>query len=450
MASFVIDSELFRDQYGTEEMRRVFSDRQLIQNWMNAWVALSATEAELGIVPKEAAEQIKQCANAENMDMDAIREGFFKTSHPLMPQIREFERICGKEAGEWIHWGATTQDIMDTAVVLQIKDAQTIIEEHVKTLLRLSLKHAVENRDVVAAGRTHGQHAVPITLGYTIAVWANEFGRHLERLAQGKERYLVGELSGAAGSLASLYEKGLEVQDRYCKNLGLNTPTITWHVQRDGFAEFASIVSMIAGTVGKIANEFINLERTEICELEEGFTMGKIGSSTMPHKRNPMVCENILATCRLVQANAALAFGAMIQEHERDMSFWQTEWSYIPQICIMLDGAMSMLTQILEGMIVRKDHIQRNLYMTKGLIVSERVMLTLGKYIGRQTAHDVIYEASMKAFEEDCLLGDILKQDQRVTSRIPAEVLEEVLEPMNYSGSCGKMVDQVVEKWGNI
>ena len=178
--------------------------------------------------------------------------------------------------------------------------------------------------------------------------------------------------------------------------------------------------------------------------------MGKIGSSTMPHKRNPMVCENILATCRIVQANATLAFGAMIQEHERDMPFWLTEWSYIPQICIMLDGAMAMLKQILEGMIVRKDHIRRNLYMTKGLIVSERVMLTLGKYIGRQTAHDVIYEASMKAFDEDCLLGDILKKDERVTSRIPAEVLEEVLEPMHYTGSCGKMVDQVVAKWGNI
>ena len=450
MASFVIDSEMFRDQYGTEEMRAVFSDTQLVQNWLNAWVALSKAEAEIGIIPQEAADHIRESAKAADMNMDTIREGFFKTSHPLMPQIREFERVCGKEAGEWIHWGATTQDIMDTAVVLQIKDAQVVIEKHVKELLRLCLKHAVEYKDVTMAGRTHGQHAVPITLGYKIAIWADELGRHLERLAQGKERYLVGELSGAAGSLASLYEYGLTVQDKYCKNLGLNTPTITWHVERDGFAEFASIVSMIAGTVGKIANEFINLERTEICELEEGFTMGKIGSSTMPHKRNPMVCENILATCRIVQANATLSFGAMIQEHERDMSFWQTEWSYIPQICIMLDGAMEMMKGILEGMIVRMDHIEKNLYMTKGLIVSERVMLTLGKYIGRQTAHDVIYEASMKAFDEDCLLGDILKQDDRVMSRIPVDVLEDVLEPKNYTGSCSKMVDQVAAKWGNI
>ena len=450
MASFVIDSEMFRDQYGTEEMRAVFSDTQLVQNWLNAWVALSKAEAELGIIPQEAADHIRSCAKAEDMNMDTIREGFFKTSHPLMPQIREFERVCGKEAGEWIHWGATTQDIMDTAVVLQIKDAQVIIEKRVAELLRLCLKHAEENKDVTMAGRTHGQHAVPITLGYEIAIWPDELGRHLERLGQGKERYLVGELSGAAGSLASLYEQGLAVQDKYCQNLGLHTPTITWHVERDGFAEFASIVSMIAGTVGKIANEFINLERTEICELEEGFTMGKIGSSTMPHKRNPMVCENILATCRIVQANAGLSFGAMIQEHERDMSFWQTEWSYIPQICIMLDGAMDMMKGILEGMIVRKDHIERNLYMTKGLIVSERVMLTLGKYIGRQTAHDVIYEASMRAFDEDCLLGDILKQDDRVMSRIPVDVLEDVLEPKNYTGSCAKMVDQVVAKWGHI
>lgn len=339
---------------------------------------------------------------------------------------------------------------MDTAVVLQIKDAHKIITERVKELLRICLQRAKENRDIVMAGRTHGQHAVPVTLGYKIAIWADEFGRHTERLDEGKKRYLVGQLAGAAGSLASLYEQGLAVQAGMCKNLGLGVPVTTWHVARDGFAEFASTVSMIAGTVGKIANEFINLERTEICELEEGFSMGKVGSSTMPHKRNPMVCENILATCRVVQANAGLSFGAMIQEHERDMSFWQTEWSYIPQMCIMLDGAMTMLKEILGSMIVRKEKIHENLYMTKGLIVSERVMLTLGKYLGRQDAHDVIYEGSMKAFEQNRLLKDVLKEDSRVTSKISDEILDDVLEPMNYTGSCGKMVDQAVAKWGNI
>lgn len=448
MGSFVIDSGMFCDQYGTPAMREVFSDEQLIQRWLDIWAALAQAEAETGIIPEEAAEHIRSCADYKNMDMDEIREGFLKTSHPLMPQIRCFEKACGKKAGGFIHWGATTQDIMDTAVVLQIKDAHKILREQVRELLHLCLDRAKENRDVVMAGRTHGQHAVPITLGYKIAIWADEFGRHLERLDQGRERYLVGQLAGAAGTLASLGDEGLEVQRRLCGILGLNVPVTTWHVARDGFAEFASTVAMIAGTVGKIANEFINLERTEICELEESFAMGKVGSSTMPHKRNPMVCENILATVRVVQANAALSFGAMIQEHERDMSFWQTEWSYIPQICIMLDGAIGMMKTILRNMIVHQDRIRHNLYMTKGLIVSERAMLTLGHYLGRQDAHDVIYDGSMRAFEEDRMLFDVLMEDERVTSKISEEVLRELLEPVNYTGSCAEFVNRADKKWG--
>lgn len=450
MGSFVIDSSMFCDQYGTPAMRDVFSDEHLVQKWLDIWAALAEAEAQLGVIPVEAAEHIRSCADYKNIDMDEIREGFLKTSHPLMPQIRCFEKACGKKAGGFIHWGATTQDIMDTAVVLQVKDAHKILGAQVKELLHLCLDRARENQNVVMAGRTHGQHAVPITLGYKIAIWADEFGRHLERLEQGKGRYLVGQLAGAAGTLASLGDDGLEVQKRLCAILELGVPVTTWHVARDGFAEFASTVAMIAGTVGKIANEFINLERTEICELEESFAMGKVGSSTMPHKRNPMVCENILATVRIVQANAALSFGAMIQEHERDMSYWQTEWSYIPQICIMLDGAIEMMKTILKNMIVHKDRIRHNLYMTKGLIVSERAMLTLGYYLGRQDAHDVIYDGSMKAFEEDRMLLDVLLEDERVTSKISEEVLRELLEPVNYTGSCSKFVDRVGEKWGRI
>ena len=335
-------------------------------------------------------------------------------------------------------------------MVLQLRDAHKIIVEQTKVLLRLCLERAQENRDVVMPGRTHGQHAVPITLGYKIAIWAAELGRHLERLEEGKKRYLVGELAGAAGTLASLGKQGLAVQEGFCHNLGLGVPLTTWHVARDGFAEFASSIAMLAGTVGKIANEFINLERTEICELEEGFSMGKVGSSTMPHKRNPMVCENILANCRLIQNSATLGFGAMIQEHERDMSFWQTEWSYLPQICLLADNVLRQLQGILQGMLVRREQIKHNLYFTKGLIVSERVMLTLGQYLGRQAAHDVIYEASMKAFEENRLLEDVLKADARVTSRISKEILDEVLEPMNYTGCCGEMVDRVVSRLKDI
>ena len=375
MASNVIDSRLFKDQYGTQKMRDIFLDEALAQKWLDSWAALAEAEAAVGIIPESAAKEIREKAKYQNLDFEEIRTGFKKTSHPLMPQIRCFEKVCSKQAGGYIHWGATTQDIMDTAVVLQMKDAQEIITRQLKIMIRTCLSRAKEYRELAMAGRTHGQHALPITLGYKIAIWADELGRHLERLEQGKERYLVGQLAGAAGTLASLGDKGFKVQERMFRILGLGLPVTTWHVARDGFAEFAMIIGMISGTVGKIANEIINLERTEICEIEEGFSMGKVGSSTMPHKRNPMVCENIVATTRIIQANATLGLTCMVQAHERDMTFWQTEWSYIPQICIMLGGATDMMQGILENMIVHKENIQRNLFFTKGLIVSENIML---------------------------------------------------------------------------
>lgn len=447
MSANVTDSELFKNQYGTEKMRHVFSEQQQIQKWLDAWSALAQAESQTGLIPADAAQEIKEKAVYQNINMDEVREGFAKTSHPLMPQIASFTKSLSKEAGGYVHWGATTQDITDTGLVLQLKDAQAIIVDQVKDLLTDCLKKAQQYQNLVMAGRTHAQHAVPITLGYKIAIWANEFGNHLERIEKAQHRYLVGELAGAAGTLASLGENGLEIQDKYCKILGLETPTITWHVSRDGFAEFSSIMSMIAGTVAKIATEIINLQRTEIEEVEEGFSMGKIGSSTMPQKRNPMICENIVATARLVQSNATLGFPSMVQEHERDMAYWQTEWAYLPQICIYLSGSMKMLDTVLNQMIVHEDNIERNLSIKKGMIVSERVMLELGHYIGRQVAHEVIYENCMKAFDEDRPLLDCLLEDQRVTVDVSEAKLREILDPEKYTGSSAKLVDRVLDKY---
>ena len=351
---------------------------------------------------------------------------------------------------KYLHWGATTQDITDTGLVLQLKAAQQIIETQIQQVLKDCLQRAKQYRNLVMAGRTHGQQAVPITLGYKIAIWAAEFGRHLERFQQAKQRYLVGELAGAAGTLASLGDKGLDVQKKYCALLGLAQPLITWHVSRDGLAEFASIIDMIAGTTAKVANEFINLQRTEIGEIEEGFTMGKIGSSTMPQKRNPMICENIVSLTRLIQANASLGFSDMVQEHERDMSFWQTDWAYLPQICINLSAALQQLHQVLSQMLVHEDRIKENLEMTHGMIVAERIMLDLGRFIGRQTAHEVIYENCMQAFKTRRPLIEFLLQDKRVTQKVAAAEIKEMLDPQNYSGQCQQLVDRVLDKYAAV
>ncbi|MEN1968886.1 adenylosuccinate lyase [Lentibacillus sp. N15] len=447
MASNVIDSELYRGIYVNEEMKEIFSDESLLQKWLDSWVSLAQAEEDIGVIPMGMAEEIAKKANYENFDMDTIRKGLVDTTHPLIVQIREFTKNVGGKAGGYIHWGATTQDIMDTAVVLQIKEAQKLLLTQMQKFLDTLLKLAREHEDTIMPGRTHGQHALPITLGYKIAIWADEMGRHMERLKEGTKRYLMGSLSGAAGTLASISELGLSVQERYCKNLGLEQPTITWHVQRDGFAEFASIIAMVSGTIGKIANEIINLQKTEIGEIEEGFKMGQVGSSTMPHKRNPMICEYVVGLTRLVQRNASLGFDGMIQEHERDMTFWTTEWAYIPQICIFTSGGLEQMQGVLERFIVHKGNMERNLNLLQGLIVSENLMLNLGESVGRQVAHDMVYKVSMQAFEEKRPLVDVVLEDNEIMAHISEEEVTDHLDPKHYIGLCSQFIDRVEKKW---
>jgi 3-carboxy-cis,cis-muconate cycloisomerase len=447
LGSFVIDSELYKGIYVSEEMNKVFSDESLLQKWLDAEAALALAEAEVGLIPKEAANEIVRKAKYENLDMETIRKGIVETSHPLITLIRSLEKVCDGDAGRYVHWGATTQDIMDTAVVLQMKEAQEVILCQLTNFLETCLKLAEEHKDTIMPGRTHGQHALPITLGYKIAVWADEIGRHIERLNEGKKRYLMGQFAGAAGTLASIPESGLDIQERYCEILGLEQPTITWHVERDGFAEFASIIAMISGTIGKIANEIINLQRSELGEVEEGFAMGKVGSSTMPHKRNPMVCEYVVGLTRLVQRNASLGFDGMVQEHERDMTFWLTEWAFIPQICILTSGGIQQMQGVLEGLIIHKENMNKNLYLLQGLIVSENLMLAIGKYVGRQVAHDLVYEVSMKAFEEHRSLLEVTLESKEIMSHMSEDAVKEHLDPKNYIGLCTQFVKRVAKKW---
>lgn len=448
MISSVIDSDIYRGIFVSEEMRSVFSDESLMQKWLDSWSALAQAEAEAGLIPKDAAEKITEKADYELFDKTLIREGIVDTTHPLIVQIRQFTEAVGGRAGGYIHWGATTQDIMDTAVVLQIKEAHSILLKQLKRFLTTLLNHAEKYKNTIMAGRTHGQHALPVTLGYKIAIWADEIGRHIERLETGAHRYLMSSFSGAAGTLASIGNDGLKVQELFSKNLGLKQPVITWHVQRDGFAEYSSTLAMVAGTVGKIANEIINLQKSEIGEIEEGFKDGQIGSSTMPHKRNPMICEYVVGLVRVVQRSASLGFDAMIQEHERDMTFWTTEWSYIPQISILTSGALEQMQGILERFIVHEDNMEKNLNLLKGLIVSENLMLKLGEHVGRQVAHDIVYEASMEAFESDRHLVDVALENSKITEHLSNEEIRNHLNPKEYVGLCSEYVDRVEKKWG--
>lgn len=434
---------IFRDLYGTDELRQVFSDENLLQCWLNVEAALARAEAAVGLIPRPAAEEISRKANVSLLDMGAIRQGIEQTSHELVPLVRQLAALCRDDAGGYVHWGATTQDITDTGLILQVKAAHAIILRDMQALADALQALARRERDTLMPGRTHGQHTPPITFGFKVSVWLAEVRRHITRLQECAPRVLVGQFGGAAGTLASVGEKGLEIQHLMMTDLGLGAPEISWHNARDGLAEFVSVLALIATTMGKIAHEVILLQKTEVAELEEPYQRGKVGSSTMPHKRNPMLCEGIMAEARMVRGALTTVLTAMESEHERDWAAVHVEWACVPEATILTGGAVAHTLRVIEGLIVYRERMRENVDILQGLSLSEAVMLQLGIHIGRQVAHDVVYEASMAAFEQSRPLRDLLMEDTRVTQHLSADELDEILRPEVYTGLCGVFVDRV-------
>lgn len=444
MPSHVIDSRFFRDLYGSPEMRAVFSDDQRLQKWLDFEAGLARAEAVLGLIPAGAADEIAHKARAELFDYDAIKQGMDKTAHPLVSVIWQLAALCEGEAGRYVHWGATTQDVMDTALVLHLKDAMPLFERTLSDLGATLADLAGRYRDLPMAGRTHGQQALPITLGFKFAVWLSEIRRHLIRLRQSSPRVLTGQFGGAVGTLAGVSAQGMDINAKLMDILGLAVPNIAWHTARDNLTEFASVLTMIAATMGKIAHEIIDLQKTEFGEVEEPFEMGKVGSSTMPQKRNPMLCEAILTLARLARAQATVAMDAMHHEHERDWSSVQMEWAYLPELCILTHGALTMTQRVLSGLRVYPHNIERNLHLTGGLLLAERVMFELGAAVGRQRAHDIIYETAMHAFESRQAFGDLLKTNLEVTAHVSPDRIDALLDPAQYTGLAAQYVDRVL------
>lgn len=447
MPSHITDSVFLKDLYGTDEMRAVFEDSALLQKWLDVEVALAQAEADLSIVPQAAADEIAQRGRAELIDAAWMKREIDHTLHPIVPLIRAFKAICSPVAGEWIHYGATTQDIMDTAVVLQLRDALRIFERRLADMDAVLVALARAHRDTIMPGRTHGQHALPITFGYKVAIWADELRRHAARLRDCAPRVLVGQFGGAAGTLAGVGARGLEIRTGMMARLGLAEAPITWHVAHDGFAEFASVAAMIAGTCGKIAHEIILLQKSEVMEVEEPWNEGKVGSSTMPHKRNPMLCEAIVALARLAFNQARASFDGLIQEHERDWTVNHMEWAYLPELCVMTDGALAQTLRVVRGMRVYPERMRRNVDALGGLMLSEAVMFALGERIGRVSAHDVVYDAAMRAVESGRAFAELLAEDERVSAHLSRTEIAALLEPTRYTGQCGAFVDLVVMRY---
>lgn len=439
----VLDSILFRDAFGTPRMREVFSDFALISRYAEVEIALARAEARCGVIPLEAAEEIAARTDVASLDFDALRRETDIVGYPILPLVHQMAQQCG-EAGRYVHWGATTQDIMDTAVVLQIREGLNIIEGDIAELRDILADLSRRHRATAMAGRTHLQQALPVTFGYKTAIWLSMFDRHAERLEQLKPRVLVGQFAGAAGTLASLGNKGLEVQQALCGELGLSVPASTWHVARDGLAEAVNFLALIAGSLGKIALDIMIMASTEFAELYEPFVKGRGASSTMPQKRNPISSELMLAASKAVRQHAGLMLDAMVQDFERATGPWHAEWMAIPESFVLTAGALHQAKFALSGLIVDGKKMGENLAISRGLIVAEAVMMGLAPQIGRQEAHDVVYDACRLANEGGLRLADALSADPRVAGWIDRATIEALTSPENYLGLAPEMVDRVL------
>jgi adenylosuccinate lyase len=333
---------------------------------------------------------------------------------------------------------------MDTGMVLQIKDAHAIFRRDLVALIRALSELAARHRDTVMPGRTHGQQALPITFGFKAAVWTAEALRHVARLDQVGPRVLVGELAGAVGTLAGFGPRGVELQQRVMARLGLGVPPIAWHVARDSMSEFIALLALIGGTLARIAWEVIELQHSEVAELEEPFSHGKVGSSTMPHKRNPTYAERVVALGRLLRGLAGTALETMVMVHERDASAGRAEWALVPEACCLAAAAEHWTLHIVRGLRVNPQRMRENLDRLGGLLLSEAVMLRLGEGLGRNAAHDVVYEAAMAAFEGRGRFRALLLKDARVAAHLSAAELDRLLDPAGYTGLAGVFVDRVV------
>jgi 3-carboxy-cis,cis-muconate cycloisomerase len=443
VATTVLDSILFRDSFGTPRMREIFEDRALISKYVQAEVALARAEARCGVIPAEAAQEIAARSNVDAIDFDAMRHETEIVGYPILPLVHQLAKMCG-ESGRYVHWGATTQDIMDTAVVLQVRDALDLVEAELADLRDILGRLAKQYRDTPMAGRTHLQQALPVTFGYKVAVWLAMFDRHQERFAQARPRVLVGEFAGAAGTLASLGDRGLEVQSAMMEELGLGVPVATWHVARDGLAEVVNLLGLLTGSLGKVAYDVMLMASTEFAEVYEPFVKGRGASSTMPQKRNPISSELIFAASKAVRQHAGLMLDAMIHDFERATGPWHAEWIALPESFVLTAGALHQAKFMLDGLIVDEQRMRKNLDMSNGLIVAEAVMMGLARELGRNEAHDIVYAACRTVNEKGGTLASVLNSMPEVSSRLDPELIEQLTEPANYLGAAPQMVDRVL------
>ena len=420
-------------------IRTLFTREARWQAWLDVEAGLARAEAKLGMIPAEAAEEIERHCRLEQFDLQRVEDGLAVTGHPLVPLIWELDRLCEGDAGGYAHWGATTQNITQTGDVLQLRRAHAVVLDLLGRVLNALADLAERTADDPIAGRTHGQHAVPATFGMKVAVWIDELCRHVERLRQAEPRVLVAMLGGAAGTAASFGDQGLAVQHALAEELGLASMPVPGRTIHDHNAEYVAILALLATTSRKIADELYTLMKPEFGEIEEPVPPGTVGSSTMPQKRNPKLAQDIRAAAAQVQALLPLALDAMRTEHEADGSTSQMIERALFGSVELVGDILARLEAIFADLRVFPERMRENLDLSGGLIMSERVMLALGERVGRQRAHDIVYEHAQQSAIDGTPFRELLVGDAEVGEHLSAAELDDLLDPAAYTGACAAM-----------
>jgi adenylosuccinate lyase len=442
-----IDMNLFIEEFGSREIREIFDEQGIIGSWLEFEATLARVQGRLGLIPPESAQEIHKKASLKYVSMERIKANYLKARLLTVAVIREIKRVCEGDHGEYVHYGATSQDVYDTSMAVRLKKACQILTKDLEEIKSHLLQEAKKFRSLILIGRTHGQHALPVTLGFKMAVWAESISEHIDRIEESKKRILQGSLSGAVGTFASFTylfgEKALELEKVMMKELDIYAPRISIQPRLERLGEYLSLLSLISMTLEKIAVDIFMMQRPEVGELSCGFEVGsQVGSSTMPHKQNPIDCEKIRGLVRIIRADSHALMESIMRD-ERDRSGVYTEDIVIPEATILTKTVLDLTKRLLKGLQVHPENAQKNLKITNGLIMSEAVMLELSKKTGRkQWAHDVVYGCAMKAISEKTSFKRAILSNTEIAAYLDEQTIDTLLDQGNYLGLINHIIDQ--------
>lgn len=443
----ISDSSIYGSAWTTTELRTLFSEQAKLRGWLEVMTVLAETQAEVGLIPLQAALEIRTCYEQLRIDEAFLAEigaHYAASNHSLLGLIKAAQARCQAVGGEWLCYGATVQDITDTHTMRVLKTVREQFIQEITDIELCLIKLARQHQHTLMAGRTHGQIGLPITFGYKVATWLDEMDRHRQRLLNLAERMDVGQLAGGVGSLSSFGNQALVLQAKFCAAVQLKSPSISWTSSRDRYAEWSNVLAMLTATIDRIGHEIYNCQRLEIGELSEGFTTGTVGSITMPQKRNPELSEHLGTIARLVRHQSAFMNENLVHDHERDGRSWKGEWLVLPEITLATGKALQLVQALLNKLQVNSSAMRDNLALTNGFIFAEAIMLALAKRLGKQSAHSLVYELAMLAQSENQSFQQVLAADSRINALLSNDELQQLCSLENCIGACADMVDQLI------